>query len=226
MEPVMANSTVIPPNTDYLKAVKEIAASNDALLIFDEVITGFRVAPGGAQQLYGVTADLSTWGKALGGGLPLAAVSGKKEYMELIAPGKVGYGGTYFANSLTLAGAKANLDVLAEQDYAALKVLKERTESLCRGLDEAVRKAKQKACIQSVPGMFTLCFTKYQKITNYRESVLLDWDKFRMLHQLLLDEGIYLHPDNYERVAISTVHSPEDIAFTINAFEQALRRLT
>lgn len=88
MEPVMANSTVIPPNVDYLKSVKEIAASNDALLIFDEVITGFRVAPGGAQQLYGVTADLATWGKALGGGLPLAAVSGKKEYMELIAPGR------------------------------------------------------------------------------------------------------------------------------------------
>jgi len=111
MEPVMANSTVIPPEADYPKAVREIATSNDALLIFDEVITGFRMAPGGAQQVYGVTPDLSTWGKALGGGLPIAALSGKKEYMDLLAPGKVSYGGTYFANSLTLAGALANLEV-------------------------------------------------------------------------------------------------------------------
>ena len=226
MEPVMANSTVIPPNVDYLKSVKEIAASNDALLIFDEVITGFRVAPGGAQQLYGVTADLATWGKALGGGLPLAAVSGKKEYMELIAPGKVSYGGTYFANSLTLAGAMANLEVLAEQDYQALKVLKEHTDRLTTELSEVVQRTKQKACIQSVPGIFSLAFTKYSKITNYRESLLIDWEKFRMLHQLLLDQGIYLHPDNYERVVLSTAHTDEDITHTVQAFEEALKRLS
>jgi glutamate-1-semialdehyde 2,1-aminomutase len=226
MEPVMANSTVIPPNDDYLKAVKEIAVSNDALLIFDEVITGFRMAPGGAQQLYGVTPDLSTWGKALGGGLPLAATSGKKEYMELIAPGKVSYGGTYFANSLTLAGAKANLEVLAEQDYHALKALKEHTDRLTKELSEVAQRAKQKVCVQSVPGIFSFCFTKHSKITNYRESLLIDWEKFRMLHQLLLDQGVYLHPDNYERVALSTVHTDEDMTRTVQAFEEALKRLS
>ena len=161
----------------------------------------------------------------MGGGLPLAAVSGKKEYMELIAPGKVSYGGTYFANSLTLAGAKANLEVLAEQDFQAMKSLKDKTERLTAGLAEAAAKTKQKACIQSVPGIFTMSFTKYQKITNYRESLLIDWEKFRMLHQLLLDQGVYLHPDNYERVAISTVHTDEDITKTVQAFEEALRRL-
>jgi glutamate-1-semialdehyde 2,1-aminomutase len=226
MEPVMANSTVIPPEADYPKAVREIATSNDALLIFDEVITGFRMAPGGAQQVYGVTPDLSTWGKALGGGLPIAALSGKKEYMELLAPGKVSYGGTYFANSLTLAGALANLDILAADDYRALKTLKENTEKLTAGLSHAVQTTKQKACIQSVPGIFTLCFTKHSKISNYRESLLIDWDKFRTLHQLLLDGGIYLHPDNYERVAVSTVHTEEDITTTVQAFEEALKRLS
>jgi glutamate-1-semialdehyde 2,1-aminomutase len=226
MEPVMANSTVIPPETDYLKAVREIATSYDALLIFDEVITGFRVAPGGAQQLYGVTPDLSTWGKALGGGLPVAALSGKKEYMELLAPGKVSYGGTYFANSLTLAGAAANLDVLAADDYRALKTLKENTEKLTEGLSHAAQTTKHKACIQSVPGIFSFCFTKHAKISNYRESLLIDWDKFRSLHQLLLDGGVYLHPDNYERVAISTVHTEEDIATTVQTFEDALKRLS
>jgi len=226
MEPVMANSTVIPPEPDYLKGVREIATSNDALLIFDEVITGFRLAPGGAQQLYDVTPDLSTWGKALGGGLPIAALSGKKEYMELLAPGKVSYGGTYFANSLTVAGSLANLEVLAADDYRALKTLKETTEKLMAGLTHAVLATKHKACIQSVPGIFSLSFTKHAKISNYRESLLLDWDKYRSLHQLLLDAGVYLHPDNYERVAISTVHSEEDIAFTVQAFEEALKRLS
>jgi len=226
MEPVMANSTVIPPEAEYPKAVREIATSNDALLIFDEVITGFRVAPGGAQQLYGVTPDLSTWGKALGGGLPIAALSGKKEYMDLLAPGKVSYGGTYFANSLTLAGSVANLDILAADDYRALKTLKENTEKLTAGLSHAVQTTKQKACIQSVPGIFSLCFTKHSKISNYRESLLIDWDKFRTLHQLLLDGGVYLHPDNYERVAISTVHTDEDIATTVQAFEEAFKRLS
>jgi len=226
MEPVMANSTVIPPEADYLKAVREIATSNDALLIFDEVITGFRVAPGGAQQLYGVTPDLSTWGKALGGGLPIAALSGKKEYMELLAPGKVSYGGTYFANSLTLAGALANLEVLAADEYRALKTLKENTEKLTEGLSHAVQTTKLKACVQSVPGIFSLCFTKHAKISNYRESLLIDWDKFRSLHQLLLDGGVYLHPDNYERVVISTVHSEEDIAATVQTFEDSLKRLS
>ena len=226
MEPVMANSTVIPPEADYPKEVREIATSNDALLIFDEVITGFRMAPGGAQQVYGVTPDLSTWGKALGGGLPIAALSGKKEYMDLLAPGKVSYGGTYFANSLTLAGALANLEVLAEDDFRALKTLKENTEKLTAGLSRAVQTTKQKACIQSVPGIFSLCFTKHAKISNYRESLLIDWDKFRTLHQLLLDGGVYLHPDNYERVAVSTVHTEEDISTTVQAFEEALKRLT
>lgn len=226
MEPVMANSTVIPPAPEYLKAAKEIAASNDALLIFDEVITGFRVAPGGAQQLYGVTPDLSTWGKALGGGLPLAAVSGKREYMELLAPGKVSYGGTYFANPLTLTGALANLEVLAADDYRALRVLKENTGRLTAGLSEVVQKTKHKACVQSVPGIFSLSFSKHQRITNYRESLSIDWDKFRTLQQMLLEGGVYLHPDNYERIAISTVHSDADIAFTIQAFEEALEKLS
>jgi glutamate-1-semialdehyde 2,1-aminomutase len=226
MEPVMANSGVIPPNPEYLKAVREIATSNDALLIFDEVITGFRVAPGGAQQLYGITPDLSTWGKAMGGGLPVAAISGKKEYMELIVPGKVSYGGTYFANPLSLAGALANLEVLEENDFQALRVLKDNTERMSNELTQLVMRTKQKACVQSVPGLFTLSFTKHPKITNYRESLLIDWDKFRALHQLLLDYGIYLHPDNYERCSISTVHTEEDMALTLQAFEEALKRLS
>jgi glutamate-1-semialdehyde 2,1-aminomutase len=225
MEPVMANSTVIPPNPEYLKAVSEISSSNDALLIFDEVISGFRVAPGGAQDLYGVRPDLSTWGKALGGGLPISAVSGKREYMELIGPGKVSYGGTYFANSLSLAGAIANLEILAEHNYLAFRELKVLTEKLTSGLEELAAKANQKVCVQSVPGMFTLSFTKQQRIMNYRESLLIDWNKYRQLHQLLLEQGVYVHPDNYERICLSTAHRDEDVRKTLEAFEAVLKGL-
>jgi glutamate-1-semialdehyde 2,1-aminomutase len=225
MEPIMANSGVIPPNPDYLKSVKEIAAQNDALLIFDEVITGFRVAPGGAQELYGVTPDLSTWGKALGGGVPVSAVSGKKEYMDLIGPGKVSYGGTYFANSLSLAGALANLEALSENDNHSFRKIKELTNRLMSELPKIADRAGQDVCVQGAPGMFALSFTKQKKIINYRESLLIDWNKYRLLSQILQSRGIFLHPDNYERITVSTAHTEKDIELTMAAFEDSFREL-
>ncbi len=225
MEPIMSNSTVIPPGPDYLKSVKEIAAQNDALLIFDEVVTGFRVAPGGAQEMYGVTPDLSTWGKALGGGVPISAVAGKKEYMELIGPGKVSYGGTYFANPLVLAGALANLEILSANDNLAFKVIKDLTNRLMSELSRIADRSGQDICVQGVPGMFALTFTKLKKMINYRESLLIDWNKYKLLAQILLDHGVYLHPDNYERITVSTAHTEKDIELTLAAFEDAFREL-
>ena len=225
MEPIMANSSVIPPHPDYLKSVKEIAAQNDALLIFDEVITGFRVAPGGAQELYGVVPDLSTWGKALGGGVPISAVSGKKEYMELIGPGKVSYGGTYFANPLTLAGALANLNALSENENWHFQKLKERTHKLMNEISKIGDKTGQDICVQGAPGTFSLAFSKLKKITSYRESLLLDWNKYRLLSQILMNHGLLVHPDNYERMTISTAHTENDVEQTISIFEDAFREL-
>jgi glutamate-1-semialdehyde 2,1-aminomutase len=226
MEPIMANSGVIlPMNADYLKSVKEIASQNDALLIFDEVVTGFRVAPGGAQQMYGVSADLSTWGKALGGGAPISAVSGKKEFMDLIGPGKASYGGTYYANSLALAGALANLEILSANDNVSFSVLKARTTKLMSELSKAADKAGQDVFVQGAPGMFSLSFTKQKKIMNYRESLLIDWNKFRLLSQILLNNGVFIHPDNYERMTLSTVHTEEDLEATIRAFEDAFKQV-
>ncbi|MGI0079471.1 MAG: aspartate aminotransferase family protein, partial [Nitrososphaerales archaeon] len=225
MEPIMSNSTVIPPGPDYLKSVKEIAAQNDALLIFDEVVTGFRVGPGGAQEMYGVTPDLSTWGKALGGGVPISAISGKKEYMELIGPGKVSYGGTYFANSLVLAGALANLEILSANDNLSFKVIKDLTNKFMNELSKIADSAGQDVFVQGVPGMFALTFTKLKKMINYRESLLIDWNRYKLLAQILLDHGIYIHPDNYERITVSTAHTEKDIELTLSAFEDAFREL-
>jgi len=211
LEPVMANSGIIPPAPDYLQRLVEIAHQNDMLVIFDEVFTGFRVAPGGAQQLYGVEPDISCWAKALGGGVPVSAVSGKAEIMELIAPGRISFGGTYNANNLTMAGTLANLKVLhrgGEELYARFGRL---TQKLEKGLEEAGRDAKISVLVQSVNGMLQFFFTRRKKISNYRESLQIDWNLYLRHQQLLLDKGIYIHPDNYERLTFSSAHTEKDI---------------
>ncbi len=211
LEPIMANAGVIPPLPDYLKKLVEIAHQNDLLVIFDEVFTGFRVAPGGAQQLFGVEPDLSCWAKALGVGVPISAVSGKTEYMDLIAPGRISFGGTYFANNLSLAGSLANLKLLQKGGEDLYNRFNRLTEKLHAGLEAAGRDAKISVLVQSVNGMLQFFFTRRKKIQNYRESLQIDWNLFLRHHQLLLDKGIYIHPDNYERITLSSAHTEKDI---------------
>jgi len=228
LEPVMANSGVIAPLPDYLQRVVEIAHQNDLLVIFDEVFTGFRVAPGGAQQLYHVEPDISCWAKALGGGVAISAVSGKTEYMDMIAPGRISFGGTYFANNLSLAGALANLKLLSKGGEDLYNRFGRLTEKLEKGLEEAARDAKVNVLVQSVNGMLQFFFTRRKKIVNYRESLQIDWNLFLRHHQLLLDKGIYIHPDNYERITFSSAHTEKDIErFVATAAEtfQELRTL-
>lgn len=211
LEPVMANAGIIPPAPDYLKRLVEVAHQNDMLVIFDEVFTGFRVAPGGAQQLYGVEPDISCWAKALGGGVPVSAVSGRAEYMDLIAPGRISFGGTYNANNLTMAGTLANLKTLhrgGDDLYARFAKL---TEKLGKGLEDAGRDAKISVLVQSVNGMLQFFFTRRKKIVNYRESLQIDWNLYLRHQQLLLDRGIYVHPDNYERLTFSSAHTEKDV---------------
>jgi glutamate-1-semialdehyde 2,1-aminomutase len=225
LEPVMANSGVIPPLPDYLKRLVEIAHQNELLVIFDEVFTGFRVAQGGAQALYGVQPDISCWAKALGGGVPISAVSGKNEYMELIAPGRISFGGTYFANNLSLAGAYANLKMLhrgGEDLYARFDRLTQRLE---KGIEEAARDTKVNVLVQSVNGMLQFFFTRRKKIQNYRESLQIDWNLYLRHHQLLLDKGIYIHPDNYERITFSSAHTEKDIDRFVSVIHETFTEL-
>ncbi len=225
LEPVMANSGVIPPAPDFLQRLVEIAHQNDMLVIFDEVFTGFRVAPGGAQQLYKVEPDISCWAKALGGGVPVSAVSGKAEYMDMIAPGRISFGGTYFANNLSMAGTLANLKMLhrgGEDLYARFGRLTERLE---KGIEEAARDAKISVLAQSVNGMLQFFFTKRKKIANYRESLQIDWNLYLRHHQLLLDKGIYIHPDNYERITFSSAHTEKDIDKFVSILHETFAEL-
>ncbi len=225
LEPVMANAGVIPPEPDYLKRLVEIAHENEMLVIFDEVFTGFRVAPGGAQQLYHVEPDLSCWAKALGGGVPVSAVSGKAEYMDLIAPGRISFGGTYFANNLSMAGTLANLKMLhrgGEELYARFGRL---TEKLAKGLEEAALDAKIPTLVQRVNGMLQFFFTRRKKVVNYRESLQIDWNLYLRHHQLLLDKGIYIHPDNYERITFSSAHTDKDVERFVAVASETLKEL-
>ncbi|MCI4349976.1 MAG: aspartate aminotransferase family protein [Thermoplasmata archaeon] len=225
LEPIMANAGIIPPAPDYLKRLREITTENDLLLIFDEVFTGFRVAPGGAQQMYKIEPDISCWAKALGGGITISAVSGKAEYMDLIAPGRISFGGTYFANSLSLAAALANLKLLSrggEDLYARFGRL---TDKMERGIEEAARDAKVNVLAQSVNGMLQFFFTRRKKITNYRESLQIDWNLFLRHHQLLLARGIYIHPDNYERLTFSSAHTEKDVETFLATINQTFAEL-
>ncbi len=225
LEPVMANAGVIPPAPEFLKRLVEIAHQNEMLVIFDEVFTGFRVAPGGAQQLYGVEPDLSCWAKALGGGVPVSAVSGRAEYMDLIAPGRISFGGTYNANNLSMAGTLANLKMLARGGPELYAKLAQLTRKLEQGLEEAARDAKVSVLVQSVPGMLQFFFTRRKKIVNYREALQIDWNLYLRHHQLLLDRGIYVHPDNYERLTFSSAHTEKDIERLVSIASETLREL-
>ena len=225
MEPVMANAGVIPPAPDYLKRVREITKENDLLLIFDEVFTGFRVAPGGAQQLYKVEPDISCWAKALGGGVPISAVSGKAEFMDMIAPGRVSFGGTYFANNLSLAVSLANLKLLQKGGDELYERFQRLTTQLEKGIEEAARDSKVSTLVQSVNGMLQFFFTRRKKIANYRESLQIDWNLYLRHHQLLLDKGIYIHPDNYERITFSSAHTEKDVERFIAVLHETMKEL-
>jgi glutamate-1-semialdehyde 2,1-aminomutase len=225
LEPVMANAGIIPPAPDYLQRLREITRENDLLLIFDEVFTGFRIAPGGAQQVYKVEPDLSCWAKALGGGVTISAVSGKAEFMDLIAPGRISFGGTYFANNLSLAGALANLKILHRGGEELYERFGRMTAKMEKGIEEAARDAKISVLVQSVNGMLQYFFTRRKKITNYRESLQIDWNLYLRNHQLLLDKGIYTHPDNYERLTFSSAHTEKDVDHFLDAIHATFTEL-
>jgi glutamate-1-semialdehyde 2,1-aminomutase len=224
-EPVMGSAGVIPPKDDYLKSVKELAEKYDALLIFDEVLTGFRIAPGGAQEFYGVKPDLACYAKALGGGTPIAAVAGRRDVMGMIGPGKIGYGGTYNGNSMCLAAAKATLDELFRDDAAAIRHMHLTGAEIMEGLREILSRYDHDGIVQGMGPMFQLYFTSARKIQNYRHTLQSDFEKFRRFRNLMLRRGVYCHPDGTERMMISAAHDDSDVESILSAAEDSLREL-
>jgi glutamate-1-semialdehyde 2,1-aminomutase len=222
MEPIMANSTLVSPEPGYLKGVRELADEYNILLIFDEVITGFRVSEGGAQKLFGVTPDLSSWAKSLSNGYPISAVAGKKEYMELIGNG-VGYGGTYFGVPISLTASIANLKLLEANEFEGYSVLGRLTRRMARGIEEVGEDLDESIFVNYETGLLTFVFTEQKQITNYRESIIMDWNKYKGVQKKMLQRGIYYHPDGAERIPLSMVHTEADVEAFLTSLRESIK---
>lgn len=227
VEPIQANSGVIPPEPGYLEFLREITRQHGALLIFDEVITGFRVAPGGAQAYYGVTPDITTMAKALGGGFPMAAFGGTREVMELEARNEVMHGGTYTANVVALAASNVVLRIMRERETELWDRLNRFGAALCQGIGDACREAGLRNIVQGVGPIWHIFFAKpdapdLDRIRNYRDALAYSSvDIFDRFHEAMLRRGVYFHPYHLERWFLSTAHDERDVQETLEAAAEA-----
>lgn len=219
VEPIMGNVGFIPPKEDYLKFLREITSQNDIILIFDEVITGFRIAEGGAQEYFGVTPDLVTFGKILGGGFPIGALAGKKELMEMIAPaGTVYQAGTFNGNPVSITAGLAILNQLNDDFYAE----SDRKGNMIRtGIHDILSDNNLDFKIVGLSSMFQLYFTD-KEVYDYASAKSADTEKFDQYFQTLLKNGVFIPPSQFECCFISSMHDNEDIQKTLEAVEKAI----
>lgn len=223
LEPVVGNSGFIEPTEHFLQEIRSLCSKTGTVLIFDEVMTGFRVSYGGAQEYFGITPDLTTLGKVIGGGFPVGAYGGKKEIMELVAPaGPVYQAGTLSGNPLAMTAGIKTLEILKRPGtYEHLSSLSSR---LVNGLIELGKKYNHDICGGSIGGMFGFFFNK-GPVTCYESASKSDKDKFAKFHRLMLERGIYLAPSQFEAGFISTAHTIKDIDDTLAVVEEVLKIL-
>lgn len=224
VEPVAGNMNCVPPVPGFLESLREVCDQYGSVLIFDEVMTGFRVSLGGAQGFYGITPDLTTLGKVIGGGLPVGAFGGKREIMEYIAPlGPVYQAGTLSGNPLAMAAGLTTLEAISEPGFHTR--LTEKTRQLCQGLKEAAQAAGIPLTVQSAGAMFGLFFTEQPEVTTFEQVMACDTERFRAFFQGMLREGVYLAPSAFEAGFVSAALSQEDIDATVAAAARVLSGL-
>jgi len=222
VEPVAGNMNCIPPLEGYLPGLRDLCDQHGVLLIFDEVMTGFRVALGGAQSLYGVMPDRSTFGKVIGGGMPVGAFGGKREFMELVAPtGPVYQAGTLSGNPVAMAAGLATLDQITKPGF--YESLADKTKMLTEGMQAEADFAGIPFTTTAVGGMFGLYFSRVKNIVNFEQSGAVDVEMFRRFFHAMLDKGVYLAPSAYEAGFVSSAHTEEHLSATINAAKEAFR---
>jgi glutamate-1-semialdehyde 2,1-aminomutase len=223
LEPVVGNSGFVTPDVGFLEGLREITKDNGALLVFDEVMTGFRISYGGAQQKFNVTPDLTTMGKVIGGGLPVGAYGGRREIMEMIAPaGPVYQAGTLSGNPLAMTAGIKTLEILRRPD--TYEQLERTTKKLSEGLLEAARDAGHEVTGGSISAMFGMFFTG-SPVHNYDDAKTSDLEKFSRFHRGMLEQGIYLAPSQFEAGFTSLAHTDEDIEQTIAAARRVFAKL-
>ncbi len=224
VEPVAGNMNCIPPRPGFLEGLRELCDRHGSLLIFDEVMTGFRVALGGAQARYGVTPDLTTLGKVIGGGLPVGAFGGRRAVMEALAPqGPVYQAGTLSGNPVALAAGLATLDIVARPGF--FEGLEAKVRRLTEGLQEAARAAGVGFTVNRVGGMFGLFFTDAPKVEDYRQATACDTERFARFFRAMLAAGVYLAPSPFEAGFVSGAHGDAEIEATIEAARTAFAGL-
>ncbi|MFO8101247.1 MAG: glutamate-1-semialdehyde 2,1-aminomutase [Dehalococcoidia bacterium] len=220
VEPVAANMGVITPQPGFLEGLREITRRAGSLLIFDEVITGFRVASGGAQELYGVTPDLTCLGKIIGGGLPVGAYGGRADIMGMMAPaGPVYQAGTLSGNPLAMIAGIETLRALSQAD--TYSELERRAAMLAEGIIDAAAKSDVAVQLSRVGSILTAFFSP-ETVSDYESATRSDTERFARFHAKLLEQGIYWPPSQYEAAFISLAHKDEDIEVTIEAIAKAL----
>jgi glutamate-1-semialdehyde 2,1-aminomutase len=223
VEPIAGNMNCIPPQPGFLETLREVCDQSGAVLIFDEVMTGFRVAPGCAQALYRVTPDMTTLGKIIGGGMPVGAFGGRRAIMEHLAPvGPVYQAGTLSGNPIAMTAGLKTLEILSRPGFH--EALEAKTQQLVAGMLDAAGEAGVPMTANQVPGMFGLFFTD-QTVTDYAQATQCDLAAFKRFFHGMLDAGIYLAPSAFEAGFISSAHSDADIEQTVAAARDVLSAL-
>jgi glutamate-1-semialdehyde 2,1-aminomutase len=223
LEPVVGNSGFIKPDVEFLQAIREMCTANGAVLVFDEVMTGFRVSYGGAQEYFGVTPDITTMGKVIGGGLPVGAYGGKKEIMELVAPaGPMYQAGTLSGNPLAMTAGIETMKKLRQDGVHA--ELERKAKKLVDGITAAAEKHGHAISGDYAGGMFGWYFVE-GPVKNFAQAAKSDADKFGKWHRMMLERGVYLAPSLYEAGFMSMAHTDEDIEKTIAIADDVLSQL-
>jgi glutamate-1-semialdehyde 2,1-aminomutase len=221
LEPVVGNAGFIPPDFGFLEGLREITREYGALLVFDEVMTGFRISYGGAQARFGITPDLTTMGKVIGGGLPVGAYGGRKEIMEMVAPaGPMYQAGTLSGNPLAMTAGIKTLELLKRP--GTYEQLEATTKRLAEGIQEAAKAAGLPVCGNSISAMFGF-FLCDGPVRNFEEAKGNDSERFAKLHRAMLERGVYLAPSSFEAGFTSLAHTDADIDATLEAFRESFQ---
>ena len=221
IEPVVGNANCLPPRGGFLQHLRDLCTQHGALLIFDEVMTGFRVALGGAQARYGVTPDLSTFGKVIGGGMPVGAYGGRRDLMQQVSPaGPIYQAGTLSGNPVAMAAGLAMLELIQAPGFH--DGLATATAALCEGMEAAAREAGVPLTTTRVGAMFGLFFTD-QQVDTYAQAVACDTAAFNRFFHAMLERGVYLAPSAFEAGFMSSAHTPDVIDATISAAREAFK---
>ncbi|MDX2425057.1 MAG: glutamate-1-semialdehyde 2,1-aminomutase [Cycloclasticus sp.] len=224
VEPVAGNMNCIPPEPGFLECLRELSDQYGIVLIFDEVMSGFRVALGGAQQLYAVTPDLTTLGKVIGGGMPVGAFGGRADIMAQLAPdGPVYQAGTLSGNPIAMSAGLATLELISQPNF--YENLSQRTLQLLTGLKQLAKTADVPFTTNQVGGMFGLFFSQDEHISRFDQVMRCDQDRFKQFFHLMLEEGVYLAPSAFEAGFVSAAHNEQDINRTLTAAQAAFDKL-